>query len=264
MLTVISKDGTKIAYDKLGKGPALILVSGATMARSGFTKLAQLLEPDFSVFNYDRRGRGESGDTQPFAVEREIEDIEALIDLAGGSAYVYGISSGACLAMEAAAKLGDKVSKLAIYEAPYDEAEGAAETWKTYRSNLDKAIAEKRNGDAIVLFMNLVGVPDEMIKGMKSSPMWSGLEAVAPTLRYDAPAMGFDRSVPVERAAKVKAQTLVMDGGASLESMPFMRASAEKLTQAIPNAKHRTVEGQAHDVSSEALAPVLSEFFGNN
>ena len=260
MPTVTSKDGTIIAYDKLGQGPAVILVSGATMARSGFVKLAELLATDLTVYNYDRRGRGGSTDTQPFALEREIEDIAALIDEARGPVGIYGISSGACLAMAAAAEL-DKVNKLAMYEAPYDEAEGAAGIWQQYRSDLDKAITEDRRGDAITLFMKLVGVTDEMINGMKSSPMWPGLEAVAPTLRYDAAAMGDDRSVPVERAAKVKAPTLVMDGGASLQTMPFMRASADKLAQAIPNAQRRTIEGQSHDVDSEVLAPVLIEFF---
>lgn len=261
MQTVTSKDGTKIAYDKSGSGPAVILVSGATMARSGFAELAQLLSSKLTVYNYDRRGRGDSTDTQPFAVDREIEDIEALIDEAGGTASLYGISSGACLAMLAAAKLGDKVSKLAMYEAPYDEMEVAAENWKEYRTNLDKAIAENRRGDAVTLFMKLVGVPDQAIEGMKSSPMWPGLEAVAPTLRYDAAEMGEDRSVPVDTAKKVAIQSLVMDGGASMQIMPFMRTSADKLAKAMSKSKRKTVEGQSHDVDSKVLAPVLLEFF---
>ncbi len=263
MQTVTSKDGTKIAYDKSGSGPAVILVSGATMARSGFVELAQLLSPKLTIYNYDRRGRGDSTDTQPFAIDREIEDIEALIDEAGGEASLYGISSGACLAMHAAAKLGEKVKKLAMYEAPYDEAEGAAEIWKEYRSNLDKAIAEDRRGDAVTLFMKLVGVPDTAIEGMKGSPMWPGLEAVAPTLRYDASEMGDDRSVPVDVAAKVTARTLVMDGGASMQTMPFMKKSADKLAQAMPNSKRLTVDGQSHDADWKVLAPILLEFFTN-
>lgn len=261
MQTVISKDGTKIAYDKSGTGPAIILVSGATMARSGFFEVAQLLSPKLTVYNYDRRGRGDSSNTQPFALDREIEDIEALIDEAGGTAYLYGISSGACLAMLGAAKLGDKVQKLAMYEAPWDDSETAAEVWKTYRTNLDKAIAEDRRGDAVILFMKLVGVPDNAIEGMKGSPMWPGLEAVAPTLRYDAAEMGDDRSVPVDTAAKVTASTLVMDGGASLQTFPFMSTSAEKLAKAIPNSERKTIEGQSHDVDSKVLAPILIEFF---
>ena len=141
MQTLISKDGTKIAYDKLGKGPAIILVIGALASRSDHAKLAELLSRDFTVYNYDRRGRGDSGDTKPTAVKREIEDIEALINEAGGSAYVYGISSGAGLALEAAAALGDKIKKLAIYEAPYDDANEFCQQWKEYSSKLDQLLS---------------------------------------------------------------------------------------------------------------------------
>src|SRR5512147_3063214 len=132
---VISKDGTQIAYSKQGAGPALILVDGAICYR-GFgpmPALAELLAPHFTVYTYDRRGRGESSNGKPFAVEREVEDLDALIQQAGGSAYVYGISSGACLAMEAALKLGPKIAKLAMYEAPYNSEDAARQQWKEYR-----------------------------------------------------------------------------------------------------------------------------------
>jgi pimeloyl-ACP methyl ester carboxylesterase len=264
MQTVTSKDGTRIAYDKLGKGHAVILVGGALVTRSSESELAQLLAPHFTVYNYDRRGRGDSADTKPYSVEREIEDIEALINEADGSAYIYGISSGACLALEAVATLGDKVKKLAIYEAPYVDAEGAAEEWKEFRSKLDELIAADRRSDAVALHMKVVGAPDEAIAGMKASPMWAGMEALAPTLVYDTTVVGEDRAIPTELAAKVKATTLVMDGGASLETMPFMRPTAEKLATVIPNAQRRTIEGQGHDVSSKVLAPVLVEFFSKN
>jgi pimeloyl-ACP methyl ester carboxylesterase len=264
MQTVTSKDGTRIAYDKLGNGPAVILVSGALVTRSDDSELAQLLAPHFTVYNYDRRGRGDSADTKPYSVEREIEDIEALISEAGGSAYVYGISSGACLALETTAALGDKVKKLAIYEAPYDEAQGAAEKWKEFRSQLNELLAADRRGDAVALHMKFVGALDKAVADMKASPAWPGIEALAPTLAYDTAVFGEDRSVPVERAAKVKATTLVMDGDASLEAMPFMRPTAEKLAKVIPNAQRRTIEGQGHDVSSKVLAPVLVEFFSRN
>src|SRR5688572_17815148 len=145
MQTVTSKDGTQIAYDKMGNGPAVILVNGALSSRADHTELAQLLSQHFTVYNYDRRGRGDSGDNQPYKVEREIEDIEALIDKAGGTACVYGISSGACLALEAAAALGDKVKKLAMYEAPYDDTEGTAEKTKEFLSKLDALISKKQN-----------------------------------------------------------------------------------------------------------------------
>jgi pimeloyl-ACP methyl ester carboxylesterase len=261
MQTVTSKDGTRIAYDKLGKGPAVILVGGALVTRSSESELAQLLAPYFTVYNFDRRGRGDSTDTKPYSVEREIEDIEALINEADGSAYVYGISSGACLALEAVATLGDKVKKLAIYEAPYHEAKAAAEEWKEFRSKLDELTTADRRNDAVALHMKVVGASDEAIAAMKASPMWPGMEALAPTLIYDTAVVGEDRSIPAERAAKVKATTLVMDGGASLETMPFMRPTAEKLATLIPNAQRRTIEGQGHDVSSRVLAPILVEFF---
>ena len=130
MAQVISKDGTQLVYDKVGKGPAVVLVEGATATRSSFEELANLLAPNFTVYYYDRRGRGDSSDTLPYSVEKEIEDVDALIDQAGGSAYVYGISSGGALALEAASKLGNKVKKLAIYEVPYDESETGQAKWK--------------------------------------------------------------------------------------------------------------------------------------
>lgn len=262
MQTLSSKDGTEIAYEKLGKGPAVILVIGALASRSDHAKLAQALSTDFTVYNYDRRGRGDSGDTKPYAVKREVEDIEALVDKAGGSAYVYGISSGACLALEAAAALGDKVKKLAIYEAPYDEAEGADEKWKDYSAKLDQLIAADRRGEAVEFHMKFVGAPEAAIVGMKASPAWSGMKALAPTIAYDVAVVGENRSIPIERAAIIKAKTLVMDGGASLESMPFMRVSADKLAKTIPNAQRRTVEGEGHNVDEKKLAPILKEFYG--
>jgi pimeloyl-ACP methyl ester carboxylesterase len=262
MNKVISKDGTRIAYEKRGAGPALIMVDGALGYPSlGFSSdLVELLIPHLSVYTFDRRGRGESSNSKPFAVEREVEDIDALIMAAGGTASLYGISSGACLALEAAIRLGDKVKKLALYEPPYNSDPGAALAWKEYRHKLDEYIAADRRGEAVELFMRFVGTPAEMIEGMRQSPMWPKLEAVAPTLAYDAAAMGEDLTAPLRRAAKVTAATLVMDGGANLEFMPFMHASALELSRAIPHARQRTLEGQTHDVKAEALAPLLIEF----
>jgi pimeloyl-ACP methyl ester carboxylesterase len=263
MTTVTSKDGTKIAYEKHGTGPAVILVDGAICYR-GFgpmPHLSELLAPHFTVFTYDRRGRGDSSNSKPFAVAREVEDIEALIQEAGGEAFVYGISSGACLALEAAIQLGDKIKKLALYEPPYNSETTALQQWKEYRRKLAESLAADRRGDAVVLFMQLVGTPAEQIEGMRQAPMWSMFEAVAPTLAYDADAMGEDRSAPVKRAAAVTMPTLIMDGGANLTIMPFMHETANALAKAIPHAQHRTLEGQTHDVSQEVLAPVLVEFF---
>jgi pimeloyl-ACP methyl ester carboxylesterase len=188
MPSVISKDGTSIAYSTTGEGPALILIDGATGFRAfGVgTALAPLLAPHFTVYSYDRRGRGESGDTQPYAVAREIEDIEALIDAAGGEASLYGISSGGALALEATLALGGKVKKLAIYEVPYDSSENGMAAWRAYRTRLAEALAAGRRGDAVEIFLRFVGAPEEMVAGMRHTPVWATLEAVAPTLAYDA------------------------------------------------------------------------------
>ncbi len=265
MSKVTSKDGTTIGYDKKGKGPAVILVDGAMGYRAmGFgNDLQERLAQDFTVYAYDRRGRGESSDTKPFAVEREIEDIEALIDAAGGSAYVYGISSGACLALEAAMRLDGKIKKLALFEPPYNDDPASRQAWYDYTRQLGEALAAKRNGDAVEVFMKFVGTPAQMVEGMRNSPMWASMEAVAPTLPYDAAEMGKDHTVPVDRARKVKAPTLLMDGGANLQVMPFMHASATALAKAIPHAQQRTLEGQSHAVEAQALAPVLVEFFNS-
>ena len=258
---VKSRDGTRITYDKVGKGPAVIVVGGALSDRVGGAELAQRLAARLTVYSYDRRGRGDSTDTKPYSVGREVEDIEALIDRAGGSAYVYGKSSGAALALQAAAALGGKVRKLALYEAPYSEAEGAAGEWKAFTAKLDGQLAANQRTEAITSFMKFVGAPDDAVAKMKASPAWPGMLAMAPTLAYDNAVLGADRSVPVGVAAKVKAPTLVMDGSASLGPMPFMRPTADKLAKAIPSAQRRVVQGQAHDVSAKALAPILLEFF---
>jgi pimeloyl-ACP methyl ester carboxylesterase len=258
---VISKDGTTIAFDQLGKGPALILVGGALEQRamdSETAQLAPLLAQHFTVLHYDRRGRGESTDTQPFALEREIEDIEALINEAGGEAFLYGISSGAALALEATIKLGHKVKKLALYEAPYDSDDARKLAFRTYRRQLEEVLAAGRPGDALGLFMLFVGMPPEHLEGARKQPMWPMWEAVAHTLPYDAAAMGDDGSVPTEKAARVTVPTLVMDGSASF---PFMHTTAVALAKALPNGEHRTLEGQTHEVDAHALAPVLVEFF---
>jgi pimeloyl-ACP methyl ester carboxylesterase len=261
MRKVQSADGTTIAFDQLGKGPAIILVDGALGQRAmdaETTQLAPLLAEHFTMLSYDRRGRGDSTDTQPYAVEREIEDIDALVNEAGGSAFLFGISSGAALAMEAAIKLGGKVKKLAMYEAPYNDDEAARQAWKTYRKQLADVLAQGRKGDALALFMMLVGMPPDHLEQVRRHPLWPMWEAVAPTLAYDAAVMGDDASVPTEKAASVTIPALVMDGGASY---PFMHITALALARAMPHAQHRTLEGQTHEVAPQVLAPVLVEFF---
>jgi pimeloyl-ACP methyl ester carboxylesterase len=265
MKTVTSKDGTTIAFDQWGQGPAVILVSGALQYRGfgqGMVELAELLAPYFTVLFYDRRGRGDSTDNtdkKSNALKREIEDIEALIDNTDGSASLYGISSGAAMAMEAAMELGSKVNKLAMYEPPYNDDASAKQTWRQYTKQLKKLLAADRKGDAVALFMMLVGAPPDQVEGMRQHPLWPVWESVAPTLAYDHVVdLGEDASVPVERAAKVSVPTLVMSGS---ETFPFMHITAQTLVDAIPNARSCTLEGQSHEVAAEALAPVLIEFF---
>ncbi len=261
MKQVISKDGTTIVFDQSGQGPAVVLVDGAMCHRAfgPMGQLSALLEPHFTAIHYDRRGRGESGDTKPYALAREVEDIEALIDEAGGSALLFGTSSGACLALEATLKLGGKVKKLAMWEPPYNSAPDDRPAWKEYWTQLNKLVAANRRGDAAARFMQFVGTPADQIEGMRHAPVWSQFEAIAPTLVYDATCTGGqDRSVPIERAARVTAPTLVMNGTV----IPFMLDTAQALAKAIPHAQHRTLEGQSHDVDLNVLAPVLVEFFG--
>ena len=257
MQSVTSKDGTTITYEQLGSGPAVILVSGGSVDRSSNAGLAALLAPHFTVYNYDRRGRGESGDTQPYAVEREVEDIEAVADAAGGSAYIYGSSSGAALAMEAARQLPGKITKLAMWEPPYIPdgfQRPPADTAQTF-SDL---VAQGKRDEAAEHFMaKVVGLPPEFVAQARTSPWWPAQIALAHTLAYDATIMG-DYTLPAERAAEVKIPTIVLDGGASF---PFMHPTAVALAKALPNGQQRTLEGQRHDADAEVLAAAVGEFF---
>ncbi|MGZ4210780.1 MAG: alpha/beta fold hydrolase [Actinomycetota bacterium] len=259
-MSTISKDGTQIAYERGGNGPALVVVDGALSSRMDGSKpeLVELLAPNLSVYCYDRRGRGDSGDTQPYSVEREIEDIDAMIGEAGGVAFLYGHSSGGCLALEAARALGTKVSKVALYEAPYNDDPAAPKAWGEYIAALTDALASDRRGDAVALFMQYVGMPAEQVNGMRHAPFWAGLESIAPTLAYDHTAiMGKTGTVPTDRLADVKTPTLVMCG----TGIPFMRNTAQTITEALPIAELRILEGQSHDVQPTAIAPLLTEFF---
>ncbi len=258
---VTSRDGTRIVYEQQGEGPPLILVDGALMTKSSESKphLVGLLAPHFTVINYDRRGRGESGDTQPYGVEREIEDIEALVADAGGTAYLHGQSSGACLALHAGRLLGKKIAKVTAYEAPWNDDPAAQKAWEDYRSGLGGSLEAGRRGDALALFMHYVGAPREQIAGLRQTPAWSGFEALAPTLAYDAEVIGRSIAVPVVSVAAVIVPVLALCGGAS---PPFMCATARSIARSVPSGESLTLEGQTHAVQPAALAPVLIEFFG--
>ena len=256
MHEVKSKDGTTIAFDRFGAGPAVVLVSGGSVDRSSNAPLAEQLAPDFTVYNYDRRGRGPSGDTPPYAVQREVEDIEVVITAAGGSAALYGSSSGAALALEAAAS-GVPITKLALWEPPFfldASLRPPADTARTYTELVEAG----RRGDAVEYFMaKVVGLPAEFVAQARSSPWWPAQEALAHTLAYDATIMD-DYSLPSERAAAVTAPTLVLAGGASF---PWMTDMAQALAKVIPDARTRILEGQTHDVDAAVLGPVLRKFF---
>jgi pimeloyl-ACP methyl ester carboxylesterase len=261
---VTSKDGTAIAYERLGAGPAVILVGGAFVDRSENAPLAAELAERFSVYNYGRRGRGDSGDTPPYAVEREIEDLQALIAEAGGAAHLYGISSGGALVLEAAAA-GVGVDRLAVYEVPYDMAESGQQRHREYMASLERFLGEGRRGDAAELFMRLAGASDEMVAGARTSPMWPGLEAIAHTLLYDGACMG-DNRPPTDRLARITRPTLVATGGASPASFvggggDFFAKAADAIAAGIPRAQRQTVEGQTHQVDPKVMASVLERFF---
>jgi pimeloyl-ACP methyl ester carboxylesterase len=256
METVTSKDGTTIAFDRVGDGPSVVLVSGGSVDRTSNAPLAALLASDFAVLNYDRRGRGPSGDTPPYAVEREVEDIDAVIRAAGGSAFLYGTSSGAALALEAAAS-GLPITKLALWEPPFVLDENLRPP-KDQVQQYQTMLAEGRRGDAVEYFMTeVVRMPPEFVAQARTAPFWAATEALAHTLPYDATIMG-DYSLPVDRAASVTVPSLVLSGGASF---PFMQETAEALARAFPEGKARTLENQTHDVAPEVMAPALKEFF---
>jgi pimeloyl-ACP methyl ester carboxylesterase len=264
MSMTTSKDGTSIAFEKSGKGPVVILVDGALCYRKlgPMAQIARELASGFTVFTYDRRGRGESGDTAPYSVQREVDDIESLIKEAGGAAFLYGASSGAAMALAAASRLRG-IRKLALYEAPFIVDGTRAPQPADYSWKMSNFIAANRRGDAVRLFMKEVGVPAMVVAMMSLMPQWSKLKAVAHTLPYDTTVMGDTRSgspLPAELWAHVTIPTLVGVGGKSPLSMQnAMRA----LVDALPNAKLRVLDRETHVVKTKAIAPVLIDFFSS-
>jgi pimeloyl-ACP methyl ester carboxylesterase len=262
MHTVVSGDGTTIAFDRAGDGPPVILVDGAMCYRgSGPARpLAARLVPHFTVLTYDRRGRGDSGDTPPYAIEREVEDLAALVKEAGGSAYVYGISSGAVLALEAAHR-GVPITKLVLYEAPFIVDDTRRPVTDEYVARIHELLTADRRGEAVTEFMKLVDVPAVGIVAMRLMPVWSRLKAVAPTLAYDTDLtepFQRGRPLPADRWSGATVPTVVLSGGRSPE---WIRNANRALAGALPDASHRTLDGQTHMVKPDAVAPVLIDFF---
>jgi pimeloyl-ACP methyl ester carboxylesterase len=258
--TAISADGTPIVFDRRGSGPAVVLVHGAFTGRGHptLTGVATALAPWFTLFDYDRRGRGDSGDTAPYAVEREIEDLAAVMAAAGGAAMVFGGSSGGALALEAAARLPEVV-KLAVWEPPYHVSPDAPDLPDDFGARLAELVREGRRGAAVELFMVAAAqVPAELVADMRASPSWADLEALAHTLAYEAAVMGPGSELPSRRIATVDRPALVLNGELSPS---WMAAAGRAVAGALPQAAHRVLEGQAHGVAPEALVPELLEFF---
>lgn len=260
MNKVISADGTPIAYERAGEGsPVAIMVGGAFSTRASTAGVGAPLAQHFTVINYDRRGRGDSGDTQPYAVEREVEDLAALIDEIGGEPALFGLSSGGALALRAAAA-GLPVSRLALFETPYlPDEEASRKDAQRYTETLKGLLAEGRRADAVIEFLTTIGTPAEMIGQIRQAPMFPALEAVAHTLAYEAEVLGTANGspIPVDLITSVAVPSLVIYGEASPERM---KSIARRLSELLPNASLAGLPEQTHNVAPEAIGPVVVEF----
>ena len=257
---VTSRDGTRIAYERFGEGPALIAVCGATCERTVMRSTAHALGRHLSTINYDRRGRGESGDTLPYAIDREIEDIAALIAAVGGSAHLYGHSSGAGLVLHAVAA-GLPVARFVLHDPPFSTGDASSQDEaRAFAAEIRDLLAEDDRAAAIEMFFRGTGMPDEMLDGMRDAPAWPKLLALAPTLAYDSAVMGdIDRggAIPEDVAARARQPGLVLVGGAS---PPFMLEVGRRLADLLPAGSRRVIEGQGHVVAPDVLAPIVAGF----
>lgn len=264
MYTLRSNDGTTIAFEKRGEGPPLIMVDGALCSRAmgPGRSLAPHLADRFTVYTYDRRGRGDSSDTPPYAVERELEDLDTLITEVGGSSYVFGLSSGAVLALEAAAR-GASISKLALYEAPFIVDDSRAPVPADIVAQFDQLLAEDRRGDAVHLFMRQVGAPRLMIALMRLLPVWPRLKSVAHTLPYDMTVMAGRQSgepLPAGPWTAAAMPTLVLVGE---KSPAWFHNSMRALADTLPDARLAIAPRQTHLVKPKVLAPQLARFYAS-
>lgn len=262
MPTVTSADGTTIAYERTGDGPPLVLVDGALCHRANgpARPLAAALARDFSVVIYDRRGRGESSDAPEYAVEREVEDLAAVLSAAGGSAFVFGQSSGAALALEAASRL-EGITRLAVYEAPFVVDDARPPRPADLQERMDTLVATGRRSEAVSLFLRTVGMPAPMLLVLRVLPLWRRLTAVAHTLPYDFRVLGntgSGRPLPEGRWAGATMPVLAMAGG---KSPAHMRSAMRAVAEVLADAEYRTLPGQTHVVKAKAVAPVLAAFF---
>lgn len=257
-----SADGTRIAFERTGSGPLLVLVDGAFCYREfgPARSVAKAVQDAFTVVVYDRRGRGESGDTLPSSPEREFDDLRAVIEAAGGDAFVMGQSSGAGLAYRAAAA-GVPMRKLIGYEAPWVGLRAGKDgTPKDYHGDLDRLVASGANAKAISYFMvDMIGAPRVMPLMMRimAAKEWSKLLAVAPTLRYDAAVMGASFTEPTAELADIRVPVLALCGS---KAAPEMLAAQERIAAAVPGAEHAVLAGQTHQVSPAALRPQFLRF----
>ncbi|MEC5150488.1 alpha/beta hydrolase [Cryobacterium sp. GrIS_2_6] len=251
---VRSADGTRIAYDRLGSGDPVIVIGGAFNTRSSPYPLVTLLAEDVTVYTFDRRGKGESPESGPYAVEREIEDLAALVAVAGGAAGVYGHSSGAILAIEAAAA-GVHITRLAVYEPPYTaDPEHPAPADDL---GLQAALDAGDPAAAAELFLRITAMDDAAVRSITSAPFWPGLVYLAPTLPHELALTG-DGLPPRERLAAITAPTLALAGG---RSPAWAARAALAVASCVADGKVLTVPGQDHAVDQAVLAPLLADFF---
>ena len=260
-----SADGTTIAYTSWGDGDLVVLIDGATAHRATTPEnaaTAELLKDEFQVISYDRRGRGESGDTAPYAVEREFEDLAALIEQAGGGrpATLYGWSSGGTLALNAV-QAGLPVARLVLWETPVIVDDAHPPLPADYVERLDAAVAEGRPGDAVALFMTAIaGMPEDSLDEMRGADFWPGLEAIAPTIAYDGRNVGDTMSGKPLRADlwnEVRVPVLVLHGH---DTWPYLAAGAKAVADHLPTATLKAVPGENHSTTADVLAPALRDF----
>ena len=253
---VISPDGTRIAYDRLGSGPAVLLIGAGPTDRRSEAPLADLLAEHFTVFNFDRRGRGDSGDTQPYATDREFEDLAAVIEAADGSVMCYGTPGGAMIAFQAAVR-GLPLTRIAAWEPAYIVPGTRPPVPAGYRDRQWALREQGRGGDMLELFFtDAIGMPADWVAGMKASPFWESMAAGAACLAYDADMVG-DFSIPQDQLKSLTAPTLVVDGATT----PWISTTCQVLADVLPDVTRATLDGQPHNVDPAAIAPVITKFF---